>query len=191
MEFRRVLFRSPARPRRNADRQEIGQIRCERLSQSLCRRDQARDRQKGESQRQARARGCRGTRPGQRRIERHRPDGRLESLGRGQEKNGCERHEEGAREEIASQKGAGQKNRRAKARLMELNDALWWETIDTEVLLRLGVATLVGLLLGLDRELKGYDAGLRTHGMVALSSSLMTVVAIALYQDWKSTSLNS
>src|SRR3546814_6682283 len=53
-------------------------------------------------------------------------------LGRGQEKNGCERHEEGAREEIAGQKGAGQKNRRAKARLMELNDALWWETIDTE-----------------------------------------------------------
>src|SRR3546814_13242898 len=99
MEFRRVLFRSPARPRRNADRQEIGQIRCERLSQSLCRRDQARDRQKGESQRQARARGCRGTRPGQRRIERHRPDGRLESLGRGQEKNGCERHEEGRSEE--------------------------------------------------------------------------------------------
>ena len=66
---------------------------------------------------------------------------------------------------------------------MELNDALWWETIDTEVLLRLGVATLVGLLLGLDRELKGYDAGLRTHGMVALSSSLMTVVSIALYHQ--------
>src|SRR3546814_9055546 len=34
-------------------------IRCERLSESLCRRDQARDRQKGESQGQARARGCR------------------------------------------------------------------------------------------------------------------------------------
>ena len=66
---------------------------------------------------------------------------------------------------------------------MILNDALWWETIDTQVLLRLGVATLVGLLLGLDRELKGYDAGLRTHGMVALSSSLMTVVAIALYHQ--------
>ena len=66
---------------------------------------------------------------------------------------------------------------------MELNDALWWETIDTEVLLRLGIATLVGLLLGLDRELKGYDAGLRTHGLVALSSSLMTVVSIALFHQ--------
>src|SRR3546814_2637511 len=66
---------------------------------------------------------------------------------------------------------------------MGRNDALGWETIDTEVLRRLGVATLVGLLLGLDRELEGYDAGLRTHGMVALSSSLMTVVSIALYHQ--------
>jgi putative Mg2+ transporter-C (MgtC) family protein len=48
-------------------------------------------------------------------------------------------------------------------------------------LLRLGIATLVGLALGLDRELKGYDAGLRTHGLVALSAALMTVIAIALY----------
>ena len=31
-----------------------------------------------------------------------------------------------------------------------------------------------------NRELKRYDAGLRTHGMVALSSTLMTVVSIAL-----------
>jgi putative Mg2+ transporter-C (MgtC) family protein len=64
---------------------------------------------------------------------------------------------------------------------MELNEALWFETIDAQILLRLGVATLVGLALGLDRELKGYDAGLRTHGLVALSASLMTVVALALY----------
>lgn len=67
--------------------------------------------------------------------------------------------------------------------MMELNDPLWWGSIDTQVLLRLGVATLVGLALGLDREMKGYDAGLRTHGLVALSASLMTVVAIALYHQ--------
>lgn len=64
---------------------------------------------------------------------------------------------------------------------MELNDALWLETIDLQVLLRLGIATLAGLILGLDRELKGYDAGLRTHALVSLSASLTTVVAIALY----------
>src|SRR3546814_4018941 len=102
----------------------------------------ARDRQKGESQGQARARGCRGTRPGQRRIERHRPDGRLESLGRGQEKNGCERHEEAPAKKSPAKKAPAKKNRRAKARLMELNDAPWWETIDTEMLLSLGVPPL-------------------------------------------------
>jgi putative Mg2+ transporter-C (MgtC) family protein len=67
--------------------------------------------------------------------------------------------------------------------MMELNDPLWWGSIDAQVLLRLGAATLVGLALGLDREMKGYDAGLRTHGLVALSASLMTVVAIALYHQ--------
>lgn len=66
---------------------------------------------------------------------------------------------------------------------MVLNDALWFETIDTQILLRLGIATLVGLALGLDRELKGYDAGLRTHGLVALSAALTTVVSIALYHQ--------
>ena len=66
---------------------------------------------------------------------------------------------------------------------MILNDALWFETIDTQILLRLGIATLVGLALGLDRELKGYDAGLRTHGLVALSAALSTVVSIALYHQ--------
>ena len=66
---------------------------------------------------------------------------------------------------------------------MILNDALWFETIDTQILLRLGVATLVGLALGIDRELKGYDAGLRTHGLVALSAALSTVVSIALYHQ--------
>jgi putative Mg2+ transporter-C (MgtC) family protein len=64
---------------------------------------------------------------------------------------------------------------------MELNQPLWFEAIDAQILLRLGIATLVGLALGLDRELKGYDAGLRTHGLVALSAALMTVIAIALY----------
>src|SRR3546814_16499277 len=69
------------------------------------------------AQRQVRARGCRGTRPGERRLERHRPDGGAEGIGRRQEKDGCERHEEGARE-----KDTRQKDRRTKARLMELNE---------------------------------------------------------------------
>lgn len=50
----------------------------------------------------------------------------------------------------------------------------------TEILLRLGIATLAGLLLGFDRELRGRPAGLRTHGLVALSSAAITVSALQM-----------
>lgn len=64
---------------------------------------------------------------------------------------------------------------------MPLNPDTPLHLIDGPVLLRLGVAALLGLLLGLDRELSGHPAGLRTHGFVCFTSALMTVVAIALY----------
>ena len=44
--------------------------------------------------------------------------------------------------------------------------------------LRLVVATLVGAAIGLDRELRGKPAGLRTHGLVALGSALVTHVSV-------------
>ena len=50
-----------------------------------------------------------------------------------------------------------------------------------EMLLRLGVATFVGLLLGFDRELKGISAGLRTHALVSLSSAAITYSALELH----------
>lgn len=50
-----------------------------------------------------------------------------------------------------------------------------------EIALRLGVATLAGLLLGFDREMRGMPAGLRTHGLVALSSAAITVSAFQMY----------
>lgn len=53
-----------------------------------------------------------------------------------------------------------------------------------ETALRLGIATLVGVLLGLDRELRGFPAGIRTHGLVALSSAVIMVSALKLYQDF-------
>jgi putative Mg2+ transporter-C (MgtC) family protein len=54
-----------------------------------------------------------------------------------------------------------------------------WEIIA----LRLGVATLAGLVLGLEREWQGRDAGLRTHAMVALSSAMITISALSLSED--------
>lgn len=50
-----------------------------------------------------------------------------------------------------------------------------------EMLLRLGVAALVGLILGIDRELKGISAGLRTHALVSLSSAAITFSALELH----------
>ena len=53
----------------------------------------------------------------------------------------------------------------------------------TELLLRLGLAALLGLLLGLDRELRGHDAGIRTHALVALSSAMIMVSSLMLYAE--------
>lgn len=54
-----------------------------------------------------------------------------------------------------------------------------------EIVIRLGVATGAGLLLGLDRELRGVSAGIRTHALVAMSSALITVSALMLYNDMR------
>jgi putative Mg2+ transporter-C (MgtC) family protein len=51
-----------------------------------------------------------------------------------------------------------------------------------EILIRLGAATLCGLILGLDRELRGIAAGLRTHALVSVSSAVITVSALDLYE---------
>jgi putative Mg2+ transporter-C (MgtC) family protein len=52
-----------------------------------------------------------------------------------------------------------------------------------EVIMRLGAATAGGLLLGLDRELRGHEAGVRTHALVALSSAMITVSALLMSEQ--------
>ena len=66
---------------------------------------------------------------------------------------------------------------------MDLNPATAIHEIDYEVLLRLTVAAVTGLLLGLDRELRGHSAGLRTHGLICFATAAMTVSMIALYRQ--------
>jgi len=46
------------------------------------------------------------------------------------------------------------------------------------VALRLGLAFLLGSVLGLERELRGQNAGLRTHLLVSLGSCLFTLASI-------------
>jgi putative Mg2+ transporter-C (MgtC) family protein len=66
---------------------------------------------------------------------------------------------------------------------LDLNPATALHEIDYDVLLRLSVAALTGLLLGLDRELRGHAAGLRTHGLICFATAAMTVSMIALYNQ--------
>lgn len=53
----------------------------------------------------------------------------------------------------------------------------------TEMGLRLLIGTLVGMALGFDREWRGFDAGIRTHGLVALSSAMLTVSSLMMFED--------
>jgi len=50
------------------------------------------------------------------------------------------------------------------------------------IAIRLGLACLLGGLIGLEREIGNHDAGLRTHILVALASCVFTLVAWELYQ---------
>lgn len=50
--------------------------------------------------------------------------------------------------------------------------------LQTELLLlpRLGLAVLLGIFMGLDREIHGHDAGIRTYASVCLGAALLTII---------------
>ncbi|MDT9599434.1 MgtC/SapB family protein [Sphingosinicella rhizophila] len=52
-----------------------------------------------------------------------------------------------------------------------------------ELVARLGLAAFIGLLLGLDREIRGHDAGIRTHALVALSSAMIMISSLLLFDQ--------
>jgi putative Mg2+ transporter-C (MgtC) family protein len=54
---------------------------------------------------------------------------------------------------------------------------------ELDLLIRMTVATLAGLALGLDREIRGISAGIRTHALVSLSSAMITASALMLYEE--------
>jgi putative Mg2+ transporter-C (MgtC) family protein len=66
---------------------------------------------------------------------------------------------------------------------MELNPPVLIGWINYDLALRLGIAALLGLALGLDREVRGHPAGMRTHGLICFASAAMTVSIIALYHQ--------
>lgn len=61
---------------------------------------------------------------------------------------------------------------------------------DIEMLLRLVLASLLGGLIGFERELHGRPAGFRTHLLVSLGSALFVVVSISFYKVYGNFSGN-
>ena len=59
---------------------------------------------------------------------------------------------------------------------MDIFQTLGWQ----EIALRLGCATLAGAVLGLNRELRGKPAGLRTNALVSLGSALLILAGIGI-----------
>lgn len=53
----------------------------------------------------------------------------------------------------------------------------------TDTVLRLGLATLLGALVGLERERLERAAGIRTHAIVALGAALMMIVSMYGFSD--------
>jgi putative Mg2+ transporter-C (MgtC) family protein len=49
---------------------------------------------------------------------------------------------------------------------------------DLTVLLRIGAALALGAVLGLNRDIRGKPAGVRTHGLVSVGSATVLLVAI-------------
>ncbi|MFC4256159.1 MgtC/SapB family protein [Altererythrobacter xixiisoli] len=64
---------------------------------------------------------------------------------------------------------------------MILNPPTGLHMLDWDMLARLSSAAVLGLLLGVDRELRDMPAGMRTHGLICFSAAFVTVAALALY----------
>ena len=47
-----------------------------------------------------------------------------------------------------------------------------------EIFLRLGIALLLGMIIGMERIYNGHDAGMRTHGIVSMGACLFILITI-------------
>jgi putative Mg2+ transporter-C (MgtC) family protein len=58
------------------------------------------------------------------------------------------------------------------------------ELSSLDVLFRLGLAGVLGGAIGLERELREREAGLRTHLLVSVGAALFTLVSAYAWSDW-------
>ena len=60
-----------------------------------------------------------------------------------------------------------------------------------EIAVRLGAAVLLGSIIGLNRNLHGKAAGIRTHGLVSLGAAVAVIVSLGLPGQSKSMDANA
>ena len=63
---------------------------------------------------------------------------------------------------------------------MTLAQTFGWETLRLDVLVNLLLAAVLGAAIGFEREVTGKAAGLRTHILICIGSTLFTEVSIAV-----------
>ena len=56
-----------------------------------------------------------------------------------------------------------------------------------QFILQLGLALVLGAVIGLEREYKGKEAGLQTYSLVTLGSCLFTILAFELFDSFAGT----
>lgn len=62
---------------------------------------------------------------------------------------------------------------------------------ESEIALRLVLASAFGAVIGLEREVKDHSAGLRTHMLTALAAALYTVLTFELFHEAQSATSQS
>jgi putative Mg2+ transporter-C (MgtC) family protein len=65
-------------------------------------------------------------------------------------------------------------------------DSFWLTPQDIDFAIKLIVATLLGAVIGLEREVHGKEAGFKTYSLVCLGSALMMIVSIDVFTLFKS-----
>ena len=58
---------------------------------------------------------------------------------------------------------------------------------DLGLMARLGMSTILGGLIGFEREVHGKVAGFRTHSLVALGSALVMIISIHIFEIYQGT----
>ncbi|HDR4910520.1 TPA: MgtC/SapB family protein [Bacillus cereus] len=56
-------------------------------------------------------------------------------------------------------------------------------SVDLDFIIRIGVAGLLGAMIGIEREIRSKEAGLKTHFLVAVGSALIMVVSKYAFSD--------